>query len=44
MALSTNTQSRLHVPIRNYWATNERTVHRVYPPARLRRRLAKGRV
>jgi hypothetical protein len=24
----------LHVPITNYWASNEETVHRVYPPAR----------
>lgn len=31
----------LHVPITNYWGTQEETVHRVYPPARLRRRLAR---
>ena len=31
----------LHVPITNYWGTGEETVHRVYPPARLRRRLQK---
>lgn len=32
----------LHVPIMNYWSTDEETVHRVYPPARLRRRLRKA--
>lgn len=37
----------LHVPISGYWGhwryrgKTDRTVHRVYPPARLRRRLAK---
>jgi hypothetical protein len=33
----------LHVPIEGYWGHSgkaEETVHRVYPPARLRRRLA----
>jgi hypothetical protein len=31
----------LHVPITGYWGDNEETVHRVYPPARLRRKLAR---
>jgi hypothetical protein len=31
----------LHVPITNYWSEDEETVHRVYAPARLQRRLAK---
>lgn len=30
----------LHVPIFNHWGTNEETVHRVYPPERLRKQLA----
>jgi len=30
----------LHVPITGYWGGTEETEHRVYPPARLRRRLA----
>jgi hypothetical protein len=35
----------LHVPIRGYWGVSskaEETVHRVYPPARLRRKLVKA--
>lgn len=31
----------LKLPITNYWGEGEETVHRVYPPARLMRRLAK---
>lgn len=31
----------LHVPITGYWGEPDETVHRVYPPARLRRQLAK---
>jgi hypothetical protein len=31
----------LHVPIKGYWGEPGETVHRVYPPARLRRQLAK---
>jgi hypothetical protein len=30
----------LHVPITSFWGAGEETTHRVYPPARLRRRLA----
>ena len=29
------------LPITGYWGTHEETTHRVYPPARLQRRLAK---
>jgi len=31
----------LKVPIQGYWGREEETVHRVYPPKRLRIRLAK---
>jgi len=30
----------LHVPITGYWGGDEETTHRVYPPARLRRKFA----
>lgn len=29
------------LPITGYWGTDEETTHRVYPPARLQRQLAK---